>query len=139
MRKVRALRKNGAMSRVVKKKQAVERARQKVIEKKKELNNYKEACRKEEEQLIDGLSGVEVEGNAYHFFIEKSQWMRAGENRYMQRIMDAEKKKDEAVEKEHQATAYYQQMVKNEIKLDEHFKIWNEENKRRDPGGDDDD
>jgi hypothetical protein len=139
MRKVRALRKDGAMSRVIKKKQVVEQARQEVIEKKGELNNYKETCRKEEEQLLVGLAGGEVDGNAYHYFIEKSQWMRTGENRYVQRVMDAEKKKDEAIEKEHQATAHYQQMVKNEIKLDEHFKIWNEENKQQDPDGDDND
>jgi hypothetical protein len=138
MRKVRALRKDAAMSRVIKRKRAVEQARQQVVEKKKELNNYKDACREEEEQLLVGLTVKEVEGNAYHFFIEKSQWMRTGENRYMQRVIDAEKKKDEAIERECQATEHYQQMVKNEIKLDEHFKIWNEEQKQREPDSDDD-
>lgn len=139
MRKVRALRKDAAMLRVIKKKRAVEKARLHVVEKKQELNNYKEACRKEEEQLLVGLAAGEVGGNAYHFFIEKSQWMRTGEKKYMQRVINAEKEKDAAIEKECQATAHYQQMAKNEMKLDEHFKIWNEENKQREPEGDDDD
>lgn len=139
MRKVRALRKDTAMLRVVKKKRAVEQARQQVIEKKKELNNYKEACRKEEKQLLIGLTSGDVDGNAYHYFIEKSQWMRTSENKYVESVIDAEKKKDAAIEKENRATAHYQQMVKNEIKLDEHFKIWNEDNKEREPESNDND
>jgi hypothetical protein len=138
IRKVRALRKDAAMVRVVKEKRAVDRAHQLVIEKKKELDRYKEAYRKEEQQLLDGITGAEVEGNTLHFFIEKSQWMRTGEIRYMQDVMDAEKRKDAAIEKEHQATVHYQQMVKNEIKLDEHFKIWYEENKETDQESDHD-
>lgn len=139
MRKVRNMRKDAAMSRVVKKKRAVKQAQQQVIEKQMELNNYKEACQKEEEQLLVGLTGTQVDGNAYHFFIEKSQWMRTGEKAYMQRIIDAEKKKDEAIEKESRATAHYQQMLKNQIKLDEHFKIWNEDNKQIEPESEDND
>ncbi|MGD9221864.1 MAG: hypothetical protein PVH22_01380, partial [Desulfobacteraceae bacterium] len=103
------MRKDAAMSRVAKKKRAVKQAKQQVVEKEKELNNYKEACRKEEEQLLVGLTGTEVQGNAYHFFKEKSQWMRTGEKEYLQRIINAEKMKDEAIKKETQATAHYQQ------------------------------
>jgi hypothetical protein len=129
MRKVRALRKDAAMVRVAKKKRAVEHAQRQVMEKKKELISYKETYRKKEQQLLIGLAGREVSGHNLHFFIEKSQWMRTAENRYVERVVDAEKKKEEAIEKEHQATAYFQQMAKNEMKLDEHYKIWEEENK----------
>ncbi|MGD8845808.1 MAG: YscO family type III secretion system apparatus protein [Desulfobacteraceae bacterium] len=139
MRKVRAMRKDAAMSRVAKKKRIVKKAQQQVIEKEKELNDYKQACRKEEEQLLVGLTGTEVQGNAYHFFKEKSQWMRTGEKEYLQRIINAEKMKDEAIKKETQATAHYQQMLKNQIKLDEHFKIWNEDNKQSEPDSEDND
>jgi hypothetical protein len=131
IRKVRALRKDTAMVRVAAEKRAVEQARQQVVEKKRELDRYKEACKKEEQQLMDGITGAQVQGNALHLFIEKSQWMRNGEIKYMESVRDAEKKKYEAIEKEHEATAHFQQMVKNEIKLDEHFKIWSEENKEK--------
>jgi predicted S18 family serine protease len=133
IRKVRALRKDTAMVRVVREKRAVEEARQRVVEKKKELNRYKEAYKKEERLLMDGLTGAQVEGNALHFFKEKSRWMRTGENRYIENVQNAEKQKEAAIEKEQEATAHYQQMVKNEIKLDEHFKSWSEENKEKEP------
>jgi hypothetical protein len=103
------------------------------LKKKKELDSYREACKKRERQLLDGLTGTKVDGNALHFFIENSHWMRAGEKKYIENIRKAEKEKDSAVEKEHEATAHYQQMVKNEIKLDEHFKAWSEENKEKEP------
>jgi hypothetical protein len=138
LRKVRALRKDAAMARVIRKKRAVEQAQQKVIKKKSELDNYKHARRKEEERLLVSLTGVEVKGDALHFFIQKSQWMRTGEKKFLQRVIDAEKKKDAAIEKERQATVHYQQMVKNEIKLDEHLKIWNEENKQNEAESDND-
>lgn len=121
---VRRLRERMAYKNLIKAKNALEVARQKVIEQEKKLKEFKEFRKKEEKRLYDAILNKKIKKIDVDELRSEIASLKQRELDHEKAVQDAKDEKEKAKEVVEEARAFYNGAVINVMKIQEHKDRW---------------